>query len=432
MRVLLLADSCNPEWPSLPVVGFKACRALGNHVETVVATHVRNRPNIERTGFDACEVAYLDNEYIAARMNRLGNFLRGGTSVNWTTNMAMSYPSYLAFEREAWKRFGNDLHDGRFDLVHRITPMSPTLPSPMAVWSPVPFVLGPLNGGLKWPPQFRAELSREREWLTHLRNVYRHLPYLQNTYKHASAILAGFSHTIADLPPQARDRVIDFAEVGYDPEVFQGTASPRPPQNRLTLLYAGRLVPYKCPDIAVSVMAASPILQKHRLRIIGDGPERPLMEKIVADHSLQHCVEFVGKTNQAGVCQAMREADIFIFPSIRELGAGVLVEAMACGLPCAVVDYGAPGTLVNADRGLKVPLGSKQDIIAAMTASLEQLVQSPQNIARLGSAAQNYVETYYTWDARARFTLEVYKWVLGQRQEKPAFPDTLTPTQFHG
>jgi glycosyltransferase involved in cell wall biosynthesis len=427
MRVLVLADSCNPDWPSLPVVGYKVCRSLGNDVEVVVATHVRNRENIERVGFGACEVVYLDNEYIAARMSRLSSLLRGGTSVNWTTNIAMNYPSYIAFEREVWRHFGKDLQAGRFDVVHRITPMSPTLPSPMAVWSPVPFVLGPLNGGLKWPPQFREELRREREWLTYVRQAYRYLPYHAKTYRHAAAIMAGFSHTIADLPGSVRDRTIDFAEVGFDPEVFAGASSPRPPRERLTLLYAGRLVPYKCPDVAVRVMAASPLLRKHRLRIVGDGPDRSYLDQLVAEHNLQDCVEFVGRLDQAGVGQAMREADLFIFPSIRELGAGVLVEAMACGLPCAVVDYGAPGNLIDDTRGLRVPLDTKDEIVSSMAAGLEKLVQQPEKLAHLGATAQRYVETYYTWDARARFFVEVYKWVLGKRPDKPVFPDTLTP-----
>ena len=104
MRVLILSDDCNPEWPSLPIVAFKLCRALGNHAEVVVATHKRNRPNIEKAGFGKCEVVYLDNEYVAAPMFRLTNMLRGNGSVGWTTSTAMYYLPYLAFEREAWRQ----------------------------------------------------------------------------------------------------------------------------------------------------------------------------------------------------------------------------------------------------------------------------------------------------------------------------------------
>src|SRR5262245_54355383 len=48
MRVLILADDCNPEWPSLPIVGYKAARAIAEHADVTVATHVRNRNNIEK------------------------------------------------------------------------------------------------------------------------------------------------------------------------------------------------------------------------------------------------------------------------------------------------------------------------------------------------------------------------------------------------
>src|SRR5262249_59057836 len=120
--------------------------------DVVGATQSRNRANIEKTGFGKARVRYFDTEYVARPMYRLARFLRRGTETGWTTGIALAYPGNLAFEWEVWKAFRSELRAGAFDVVHRLTPMSPTLPSPMATWSPVPFVLGPLNGGLKWAP----------------------------------------------------------------------------------------------------------------------------------------------------------------------------------------------------------------------------------------------------------------------------------------
>ncbi|MEG4291145.1 hypothetical protein Q5692_36315 [Microcoleus sp. C2C3] len=173
MRVLILADVCNPEWPSLPVVGYKFARAISHYVNATVVTQIRNKPNIDRAGMGNAKVVYIDTENIAAPIQNLADLLTGGSEKSWTIRTALGYFSYLAFEWEVWQRYKQELQSGHFDIVHRITPMSPTQPSPMAAWSPIPFLLGPLNGGLPWPKAFTTELKREREWLSYVRNAYR-------------------------------------------------------------------------------------------------------------------------------------------------------------------------------------------------------------------------------------------------------------------
>lgn len=419
MRVLILADECNPEWPSLPVVGYAAARAIAEHVDVVVATHIRNRTNLEKVGLGRAQVRYLDNEYVARPMANIGRLLRRGAEVGWTTAVTLNYPSYLAFEWEAWRATRDELRRGEFDLVHRLTPMSPTIPSPMASWSPVPFVLGPLNGGLKWPAAFRQERARELEWLSYLRSAHRALPYWRSTYRDARAVLAAFQHTIDDLPPAAQSKIVNFPEVGINPTLFAGAAKP-PPQKQKVVIFAGRLVPLKLSQIVIQAFADRPALRRHRLLIVGDGPERPAMERLIERHQLEAQVQMLGWKSQADVAALMRTADIFAFPSIRELGAGVVVEAMACGLACVVVDYGGPATLIGPDRGVKVPLGNRERIRQEFAEALERLVLDDEAIMRLGAAARDHALRFYTWDAKARKTIEVYEWVLGRR-ERPNF-----------
>jgi glycosyltransferase involved in cell wall biosynthesis len=418
LRVLILADDCNPEWPSLPVVAYKYARAIADYADAAVVTQIRNKPNLERTGLGRAKVIYLDTENIAAPLNRLGNVL-GGRGVGWTTRIALAYPSYLYFEYMAWKRCRQELLAGNFDLVHRVSPMSPTTPSYFATVCPVPFLLGPVNGSLPWPEQFQSELAREREWLSLVRGLHKFLPFYRTTYKKAAAVLAAFDHTISDLSVANSARILNFPEVGIDPELF--SLGQRSQQSRKTILFAGRLVPYKLPEVLVRAFAASPILQQHRLVFVGDGPERPRLESLVAQHDLADCVELLGQQPQQIVGQLMQQADIFAFPSIRELGAGVVVEAMASGLACVVVDYGAPGTLIESSRGVKIPINNFERLVQDFTSELERLVTNPDRIAQLGLAAHQHVMTYYRWDTKAQKTLEIYNWLLNSQQEKPDF-----------
>ena len=421
MRVLLLADYCNPKMASTPFFGYQIVRAIARRAEHVtLATQVRNQGiyTAEEMGVD--EIAYLDSEYVARPIHKLAGWIKGDPNKAMTVGVALSYPSNIAFEYEAWKLFGARLKRGEFDVVHRVTPLSPTTGSPMARWSPVPFIVGPVNGGLRWPKQFAAELSREREHLTKVRSLYKLLPYYRSTYTRAAAVLAGFSHTIADLPAPGAPNVFDCPDVGYQDDGEEGPAD-RPPSERMTVLFAGRFVPYKCADVAVRAFAASPVLRRHKLVLVGDGPDRGLLEGLIREHKLEDCVEITGFVPHQEVMRRMREADVFAFPSIRELGAGVVIEAMGIGMACVLVGYGAPGLYGSHGRGIVIPLVDKAALVEGYRVALERLAASPEERIELGARARAYARANHTWDAKAENIVKVYDWSLGRTQERPDF-----------
>jgi glycosyltransferase involved in cell wall biosynthesis len=419
LRVLLLSEACNPEWPSLPIVAYNAARSLAEHADVVLVTQVRNRPVLDKTGVGKATIVYVDTEYVAAPFYKLSTIVRRSEQYAQTAAVALAWPAQVAFEWEVWRRFARDLKAGAFDVVQRLTPMSPTLPSPLARWSPVPFVVGPINGALAWPPGFEKELRREREYLRYVRGSYRFLPFYRSTYARASAILASFEHTIADLPASARPRIVDFPEVGIDPEVFQWPGD-RPERERLTFLFAGRLVAYKCADVALEAFAGSPLLRQHTFVIVGDGPERARLQALVAERGLGDTVEILGQRPQREVGRLMRDADVFVFPSIRELGAGVVIEAMACGCVPVVANYGGPAALVTAETGCRVAMGSKAELVTAFRAELENLARDRARLRHMSRASHKRAIERFSWDVKARKMLEVYDWVLGKR-DKPQF-----------
>ncbi len=123
----------------------------------------------------------------------------------------------------------------------------------------------------------------------------------------------------------------------------------------------GRLVPYKCADIVIeSIGKLDPTMQsKIRLTIVGDGSKRNNLENRVKELNLAEIVSFTGWVNQSETLGYYRKADIFCFPSIREFGGAVVIEAMACGLPCIVTNNGGIGEYVNEETGFKIEPISK-------------------------------------------------------------------------
>lgn len=419
MDILILAEDCNPDWLSIPAWTYQFICNLTNYANVTVATQIRNKPNIDRDGFSSAKVVFFDTEWIASPLHKFANASTAGSKIGRTLISALKYPSYLVFEWNVWKYFKSDLDQGKFDIVHRVSPLSPAIPSPLASLSPVPFVIGPINGGLKWPDDFRAELLREREWLSFYRNIHKYLPYYQSTYKSSACILAGFEHTTKDLPVAAHNKAINFPDVGLSPSLFNFPA--RLQREQMTILFVGRLVPYKLPEVVVRAFANSTVLKQHRLLVVGEGPEYERLEELIQVNHLSDCVTLTGKKTQAEVGVLMQQSEIFAFPSIRELGAGVVIEAMACGMACVVVDYGGPGSLIQEGLGIKVSLGNLNDLIDAFQKELELLVCDPAQVHRLGMAAHQHAIAHYTWDAKAKTVFEIYRWILDETNVKPVF-----------
>jgi starch synthase len=127
----------------------------------------------------------------------------------------------------------------------------------------------------------------------------------------------------------------------------------------------------------------------------------------------------------ASLPERLAQADVLAFPSLREFGGGVVLEAMAMGLVPVVVRYGGPVELVTPECGFGLPMGSRSEIVASLRAVLEKLVLDPSGIRAMGERARERVFRSFTWDAKASQMIEVYGWVLGQR-DRPDFSMPLT------
>ena len=427
-RVLVLAEQANPEWTSVPLVGWSHARALTKIARVHVVTQVRNAPAFRKAGLTDDDFTPIDSEKLARPMWSIARVLRGGAGKGWTTATAIGALAYPYFERLVWAKFGDRIRAREFDIVHRITPLTPTAPSPIArrcSAAGVPFVLGPLNGGVPWPRGFDAARRREREWLSYVRGAYRWLPGYRATRRHAAAIIVGSRDTLAQVPPWAQSKCVYIPENGIEPERFSDPPSRGPP-TPLGVLFLGRLVPYKGCDMLLD--AAAELLRAGRitLDIVGDGPEAAALKGQASRLGIDRGLIFHGWVEHSRVQERLARAHVLGFPSIREFGGGVVLEAMAMGVVPVVVDYGGPAELVTPATGAAVPMGPRADIVNRFRAALTDLCDHPEDVLRMSRAAHERARRSFTWEAKAAQTMEVYRWVLGGRLDKPDFGCPIT------
>jgi len=110
-----------------------------------------------------------------------------------------------------------------------------------------------------------------------------------------------------------------------------------------------------------------------------------------------------------------------VFPSIREFGGAVVLEAMAVGSVPMIVNYGGPAELVTEKTGFRVELGNRSEIIRRLREALTRIAADPSTIDQKSQAAICRARGQFTWQAKAEQVWEVYRWVLGQRSDKPDF-----------
>ena len=420
--VLVIAEAANPDWVSVPLIGWSVAAALRDVADVHLVTQVRNREAILGQGWvENVDFSTIDTESITGPIWRASQALRMGKGRGWTLNTAINSLMYPYFEHLVWKRFGADITAGRFDFVHRVTPLTPTAISPLArkcARAGVPFVMGPLNGGVPWPQGFDAERRREREWLSYVRGAYKLRPGRAAMYHAASAVLVGSRHTGSEIPTRFHDKTIWLPENAIDPTRFN-LRSAQTISGPLRGCFVGRLVPYKGPDMLLEAAAAHLAAGRLVLDIVGDGPMRDDLEAQARALGVAHAVTFHGQVPHDAVQNILVQSNLLTFPSIREFGGGVVLEAMALGVVPLVVDYAGPGELVTPATGLVVPIGSRAEIIRALSDSLSELVSDPSGLPAMGACAHDRAHQLFSWPAKAKQINRVYDWVSNRNGPVP-------------
>jgi len=427
LRILLLGPDCNPEEVSIPFVTYAHAAALAelHEVSLVIRPSVEERVRNAKAPFRTIEVVQT------SRLDRILDWcFRWIFRSNYDSQVvtAFRWPFYVAFEWKAWRQFRHRILGGEYDVVLRLVPLAPSMSSPFAWFlrkGPIPFVLGPLNGGLPWPPGF-TQLENQKEWIANLRIVYRYLPFARSTYRHASAIIAASSQVCAEFA-KFHDKLFFIPENGISRALCSVESCRPDSRGKLELMFAGGLVPRKACDLALR--AAGPLLQQGlaHFTVIGDGPERDRLQQLVNSLGIEKAVSFTGWLSHAEVLARMRSADVFVFPTLRDNGAGVVFEALASGAVPVVVDFGGPGDIVHPEVGYKVPLTNESDIVREMEKILADLEHDRDLLSRLRQKGISYAREQLTWEAKAQSTTKVLNWVVRQGPKPHLVPPRTRP-----
>jgi glycosyltransferase involved in cell wall biosynthesis len=216
-------------------------------------------------------------------------------------------------------------------------------------------------------------------------------PAVRGALEAARLTLAN-SHGIADLARAAGAREARVLHLGTDVP-----ADPATPDDPRSVVTVGHLVARKRHADVIRALAG---LDDVRYVVIGDGPERPALDRLARKLGVD--ARFRGQLPHEQALAEARRCAVFAMPSTEEAFGVAYIEAMAAGLP-AIACAGEPGPQEIGRGGmLRVDAGDIDALREAIACALSER-------DALGAAARETVVERFTWERCGRETVAAYE-----------------------
>jgi glycosyltransferase involved in cell wall biosynthesis len=213
----------------------------------------------------------------------------------------------------------------------------------------------------------------------------------------------GRSQLMRACPSEQWDK-IEICRLGVNP----GAAPERAPYGRgarFHLLCAGGMAPPRAFDVLIRALAACGNREIF-LTLVGDGPDRPKLERLAAKCGVTPQVEFAGWTTQDELQPIYAAADAFVFSSFAEGIPVVLMEAMAMSLTCvAPWIAGIPELIRDGVDGLLVAPSD----VEGMAEAIGRLHRDPELCRAMGESARERVLKLYNLERNIAELSEIFR-----------------------
>jgi len=409
LNVLVSAYACNPIsslrlHPGEDLTGWRLTQQLSRFHNLWVIAHDYNKESILKT--------LEENNSVNIKFY----FISLPRWFNWLYHISFGKRIYYyLWQISAW-RLANKLNrEFNFDVAHHITFGNYWIPSFIGAFLPVKFIWGPLGGGQRVPWVFFreytlrgkiSEISRDiAQWFG--RNIL--FPHGKCLGK-ASAILVCNRETQNKIPRIFLKKLFLFPING----IAENELTKEPPQyradkNDFLVLTAGRLDRVKGFSIAIRAFSLfADKFPKARLEIIGQGPEETRLKRLTQELKMGEKIYFISWLTREELLSKMRQCDAFLFPSLRDGGGAVVVEAMASAKPVICLDIGGPGFHIQKDWGIKIAPLSFDYAIRELAKALERIYLNEELRIQMCRAARRRAEEFYLWDRLGEQLQKIY------------------------
>ena len=325
-------------------------------------------------------------------------------ALNWfrEKHSAFHHMYYILWQHWAWLWVK---HSGiRFDVIHHVTMNDYRIPSEMYKAKGAKVIWGPMGGAQVTPKplkvyeknqlvaSFREFVNKSCSWNPFykkaLRSYYKIYCINNETQKQISCIVG------KDVPL--------MPELALRDE-YKNLPIRKGKNDILKIVFVGRLIGKKGIAFLVDALSLMPTDMDWELLIFGDGDDRALIEKQIADSGIGKKVKLMGNRPLNQIAEAYQQADVFVLPSLRETSGNVLLEAMAYAVPIVAFDTSFCRLLKEVDCGVFINTEQALDNIKEdYCKAIVTLGQDKELAKQMGLNGYKYVNSKLTWDEKYR------------------------------
>lgn len=415
--VLIVCDHASAKFGGEAILPLHYFRLLRNRgIEVWLVVHARTRAELNDLFPGEKRIRYVEDSRLHTMLWSLGKWLPPMLAYVTT-----GFISRLVVQMAQRKIVRGLVASEGIDLIHQPTPVSPREPSIICdVGAPV--IIGPMNGGMDYPPAFRAEQNWFKKLL--LRIGVSQVSLLNKVMpgkRRAAILLVANERTRAALPRGVCDTVEMLVENGVELDLW----NPDPPLSSrqgdgvVTFGFVGRLIKLKAVDVLLDAFAIASASAPMRLVVIGDGEARDRLRRQATalfpsrpTEGANAPIRFTGWVSQSACAAELAEVDGLVMPSLRDCGGAVILEAMSMSKPVVATAWGGALDYLDDSCGILIEPTGRTALIEGLAAAMVRLANSPAERAALGHAARLRVETHYDWEVKAEDILLVYRRVL--------------------
>lgn len=394
--IIISAFACDPTQGSEPGNGWSWAGGIaqrGYFVHLITTSRSKNSIENELITLpykDRIKVHYINHSKFWAK------------AYYW--NFITMYLAYWLWQKKIYKYIVKNIDTNKVDFIHHVTWGSLKIGTQLYKLRK-PLLFGPVGGGQLTPLNYKEYLGDDY-WKEKLRNilgkiVIKYNPFSKGVLKNAQILVTNMD-TLKLVSSLSKNQPVLVFDAAINESLLQTILKRNNRQNqKVTFLWVGRIFGFKGLRLIIEAISLldKTYTDKLELIIVGDGPDKENISKLVKLYNIDKQVKFIGMIPYEQVKGYYELSDVFIYTSLRDSFPGQILEAQLFGLPVITLDLHGQSLMINQENGYKITVNKPETTVKQIKEVIMEMIDNPVKRTQLGEASHKHA-IQQTWDKK--------------------------------